>query len=259
MKLLIGLLVSIMANGAGGGGSAIDYSKHFNGYDGCFAMLDVDTGKWVRVNEQRCAERFSPCSTYKIAKSLMGLETGVVKNPDDIVKWDGVDRGWDPGKDLSMREAFKASSNWYYKKISSEFGLEKEKEFVKKMHYGNGDTSRGGDMFWADGSLKISADEECKFMRDFMKKKLPFSEKNIDTVKDIMTLESDGTKAFGGKTGSGSDKKTGERNFNWFVGYARNGSHRYVFAANITAKGEIKDRFEAMKISKSIMKELGAI
>jgi beta-lactamase class D len=254
MKLIVGLLVWLMANVA-----AVDYNKYFAGYDGCFAMLDLETGKWVRLNEERCAERFSPCSTYKIAKSLMGLETGVVKNPDDVIKWDGVKRDWDPNKDLSMRSAFQASSNWYFKKVSSEVGLEREKEFVKKMHYGNADTNHGGADFWVDGTLKISADEECEFMRDFMDNKLPFSEKNLATVKNIMTMSDDGTHAFGGKTGSGSDPKTGDRNFNWFVGYAKNGSHRYVFATNVTAKGNIKDRFTAMNISKSILKDLGAI
>jgi beta-lactamase class D len=238
--------------------ATVDYGKYFSGYDGCFAMLDVETGKWVRLNEERCAERFSPCSTYKIAKSLMGLETGVVKNPDDVIKWDGVNRGWDPNKDLSLRTAFQASSNWYFQKISSQFGLEKEKEYVKKMHYGNGDTDGKDPMFWADGTLKISADEECEFMRDFMEGKLPFSEKSINTVKDIMTMSKDETHAFGGKTGSASNPKTGKRDFNWFVGYAKNGNKTYVFATNITSKkGEVQDRFTAMNISKSILKDLG--
>lgn len=235
MKLIVGLLVWVIAGALSG-----SLGDHFKGYDGCFALLDVDTGKWIRWNEKRCAQRFSPCSTFKIPNSLIGLEAGVV---DDID---------------SMRTAFKESNVPYYQQIASKVGLEREADYVRRMHYGNEDTSGGVTKFWLASSLKISADEQCEFMRDYMLGKLPFSAANVAKVKEIMTVESDGTHTFGGKTGSDMDPKTKKRNFNWFVGFATNGNKRYVFATNISAP-DIQGNKPAMQIAKAVLKDLGVL
>jgi beta-lactamase class D len=252
MKLIVGLLVWIVASAI-----TANLGEHFKGYDGCFALLDVDTGKWERFNEKRCAQRFSPCSTFKIPNSLIALETGAVKNVDEVTKWDGVHHDIAAhNRDQTMRSAFKESVVWYYQKAAAKVGIDKETEYVKKMHYGNQDTAGGVTRFWLDGSLRVSADEQCEFMRDFMLGKLPFKPETVASVKEIMTMYSDKDSAFGGKTGSDSDPKTGKRNFNWFVGYVIDGKKRYVFASNITGT-PITDRFTAMNMSKAAIRDLG--
>jgi beta-lactamase class D len=257
MKLIVGLLVWIMATSI-----TADIGSHFKDYDAaCFALLDVDSGKWVRYNDKRCAQQFSPCSTFKIPNSLIGLETGVVKNVDDVTKWDGVKRPtWNPAwnQDHSMRSAFKESVVWYYQKLARDVGMKDETDYVHKMHYGNEDTSGGVDKFWLADSLKISADQQCEFMRDFMLGKLPFSPENVAKVKEIMTISSDGIHSFGGKTGSDSDPVTKKRNLNWFVGFATNGPHRYVFATNISGK-DITGNSPAKRITRDILGELGVL
>jgi beta-lactamase class D len=236
--------------------SAADLAPYFKGYDGAIAILNVDTGEWIRYNEARCAKRFSPCSTFKIPNSLIGLETGVVKSVDDVEKWDGVKRrieSWN--QDHSLRSAFKESAVWYFQKLASKVGRERLDEYVHQMHYGNEDTSGAPTKFWIDDSLKISADEQAEFMRNFLMGKLPFSEKNLATMRDVMTISSEHGTTFGGKTGSGSDPKTGKRNLNWFVGFANDGKHRYVFATNISGP-DIQGNKPAQQITKAVLQEL---
>jgi beta-lactamase class D len=254
MKLIVGLLAWILATTI-----TADIGSHFTGYEGCFALLDVDSGKWIRYNEKRCAQQFSPCSTYKIPNSLIALETGVVTNVDDMTKWDGVIhpiKTWN--HDQSMRSAFKDSVVWYYQNLTKLIGKERETDFVHKMHYGNENTTGDITRFWIDDSLKISADQQCEFMRDLVTDKLPFSRENVNKVTEIMKVSSDATHSFGGKTGSGSDPVTKKRNLNWFVGFATNGTHRYVFATNISGK-DIQGNAPAKQISIAVLKDLGII
>ena len=61
---------------------APDLSPFFAGYEGCFVVWDVAADETIRFNPGRCAERLSPCSTYKIPHSLIALETGVIPDQE---------------------------------------------------------------------------------------------------------------------------------------------------------------------------------
>ena len=54
----------------------IDLKQQYAGFTGGFSILELKTGKKFLYNPELCATRFSPCSTFKIANSLIGLETG---------------------------------------------------------------------------------------------------------------------------------------------------------------------------------------
>src|SRR6185436_16830723 len=89
LHLEMGLLMAGMLHAAGKG-EEVDLSKHFAGtQDGCFVLLDLKMGTALRYKPERCAKRFSPCSTFKIPNSLIGLETGVIKDLDHVFRWDG--------------------------------------------------------------------------------------------------------------------------------------------------------------------------
>ena len=61
---------------------AQDLSHHFKNINGAFVLYDLNENHYIRYNEQRCRERFSPKSTFKIPNSLIGLETGVIRDAD---------------------------------------------------------------------------------------------------------------------------------------------------------------------------------
>jgi beta-lactamase class D len=58
--------------------AAQDLSRFFKDTDSAFVLYDLKQNRYRRHNEARCRQRFSPCSTFKIPDSLIGLETKVL-------------------------------------------------------------------------------------------------------------------------------------------------------------------------------------
>ena len=54
-----------------------DLGRFFEGFRGTFVILDVGQNKHIRYNKEQGEKRLTPCSTFKILNSLIGVETGV--------------------------------------------------------------------------------------------------------------------------------------------------------------------------------------
>jgi beta-lactamase class D len=212
-----------------------DLGRHFPGYSACLEVLDAKTGRIVRHGGAQCEARLSPCSTYKIPNSMIALETGVATGPDFLLKWDGVKRArpeWN--RDHTLSTAIRDSVVWYYQELARRVGAERMQRHLDAFAYGNRDTSAGLTTFWLGRSLKISADEQLRFLEKWRKGELPVSARTQQIVKDI-TLQpwADGVE-YHGKTGScGFDDGSSH---GWWVGFVRRGEQSSVFAANIVGK-----------------------
>ena len=127
-----------------------DFKKYYDQYrvDGCFVLYDQDKDKYIVYNPSQVKEQFIPASTFKICNSLIGLETGVIKDENFMIPWDGVKRNpaWD--KNHTLKTAFQASAVWYYQELARRVGGQKMKLWLDKAHYGNADTAGGIDKFW---------------------------------------------------------------------------------------------------------------
>lgn len=257
-RLVVGVVTSLVllcCQNALAVGPSNKLAPYFKGYDGAFVLLDLKKGTWIRYNNARCAKRFSPCSTFKIPNSLIGIETGAVPDVDEEIKWDGKDRkiaAWN--RDHSMRTAFADSVVWYYRRLAEAVGEKRMCEYLNKMNYGNKDISGGLTDFWLDSSLKISANEQVEFLRKLTTKESPFSAKTISIVRDIMKVETTPEYTFSGKTGSAM--QNGKRSLAWFVGYLDKGDKHYAFATNISAT-DIQGRHPAKNITKAVLRHLG--
>src|SRR5690349_7793890 len=67
--------------------------KYFteNKVEGTFAMFDNGTGEFTVYNMPRYRDSaYLPASTFKIVNSLIGLETGRVKDSAFVIPWDSV-------------------------------------------------------------------------------------------------------------------------------------------------------------------------
>ena len=66
-----------------------ELEKFFNDHrvKGTFAPFDIATDTILVANGARAKERFIPASTFKIANSLIGLDTGAVKNVDEVLPY----------------------------------------------------------------------------------------------------------------------------------------------------------------------------
>jgi beta-lactamase class D len=251
------LIINVIFMGLANQSPSPDFASLFQGYNGCFVLYDMKENSYIRYNEKRCEERLSPCSTFKIPNSLIGLETGVIKDENHVYKWDGVQRpreSWN--RDCDLRYAIANSVVWYYQKLASEVGEPRMKEWIKKLHYGNEDISGGIAQFWLGSTLKISANEQIGFLTKFYKNDLPFSQRSIDIVKDILILSQTEKSVFRGKTGSGYEP--GVRSWGWFVGYVETGGNTYIFATNIEAKDEANGK-NAREVTENILRSLSLL
>jgi beta-lactamase class D len=245
------------------GAAAQDLRQYFKETEGCFALYDLKGARYLRYNEERCRRRFSPFSTFKIPNSLIGLETGVIKDAEFVIPWDRVKyppENWDTepfkhwGQDHSLRTAIKYSVVWYYRELASRVGAERMNQYLESLGYGNRDASGGIDRFWLDSSLRISADEQVEFLKAFYQGRLPVSKRSLDIVKEIITLEQTDSYKLSGKTGGGP---IGERALGWFVGYLETKGNVYFFALNIEGANFAAVRDQRINLTKRILAGVG--
>ncbi len=236
-----------------------DFKKRFAGYDACFIIREVRSGESIRYNEQRCTQRFSPCGTFKIAHSLIGLETGIIKNPSaPQFRWDGERYPnrpeWEGNQ--SLHSAFKSSVIWVFRQLATQIGPQRMQQYLHRIHYGNEDISGGIARFWQLSSLEVSADEQAALVEKLVKNNLPMSPKTMQTVRNILLIEKVKDGALYGNTGSGGVQgPPGKAILGWFVGYITKGKRVYAFATNISADDGATG-LKARQITRDILKEM---
>ncbi|HNX82330.1 MAG TPA: penicillin-binding transpeptidase domain-containing protein [Candidatus Omnitrophota bacterium] len=198
-------------------------------------MVNRSSGEVINVDPALSAVRLSPCSTFKIYNTLIGLELGLLSGADTLwYKWDGVNRAMDAwNRDLTLRDAFRVSAVPVFQILARQIGNERMKKYIDLIDYGSKDISSGIDTFWLGNSIEISADEQAALLNKLLDGKLPFSQKNIVILKEIMEVEKTEKGILYGKTGSRTDSQ-GKGILGWFVGFLEHGTTTYVFACNIT-------------------------
>jgi len=231
--------------------------KYFDeyGHTGCFVLYDLNKNNSIRYNPQRCEQRFIPASTFKVFNSLAALETGVVKNENDTLKWDGVERSWNEwNKDMDMKHAFKVSAVWFYQEIARRIGEERMQQLIDSNEYGNRNISGGIDLFWLQGGFRVSPDEQVEFLKRLYNNELKFTQRSMDIVKEIMIYEQNENYILRAKTGWGIRF---EIQIGWFIGYLERDDNVYFFATNIESKNPEQGYVSRIEITKKILKELG--
>src|SRR5689334_8698326 len=94
LVLLIGITLIVIGCATFDRGEAVDLQKHFTdaGYDGTTVVYDVVQDRYTIVNPQRADVALLPASTFKIFNSMVALETRVIRDENEVIKWDGVVR-----------------------------------------------------------------------------------------------------------------------------------------------------------------------
>ncbi len=204
---------------------------------GTIALADGD-GKTVCSDVRKCTRRYLPASTFKIANAMIGLETGVVDDPESALPWDGKEyANPDWNRDHTLRSAMQASCFPCFQRIAREVGEERMRDWLGRLNYGNRDMSGGVDRFWLMGGLRISPLEQVEFLRRFARGQLPISERTADFVREIITLDVGEGHVLYGKTGSAMPPEY-EIEIGWFVGFVELGPRRVYFATLIDGHGK---------------------
>lgn len=248
----------------------INLDKFYKDLEGSFVLYDLNSNIYKVYNDSICSIRFSPCSTFKITNSLIGLETGIADNADYFIKYDSIKNPAEPWmlktepfkhwmKDQTLSSAIKYSVVWYYQELATRIGETNMTKLLNQVNYGNNDISSGIDNFWLCGSLKITTYEQLEFLKRLYLNELNgFSNKNQEIVKDIILKESLEEYKLYCKTGAGDcfDNKV----IGWNVGFIETNSNTYIFAMNVFAN-QFSDFQNNMRIemTKSILRELDVI
>jgi len=236
-----------------------DLKKFFDEYnhEGCFILYYMNKDEYLKYNPARCAERFIPASTFKIFNSLAAIEAGAIKDENEIMKWDSVKRFYDMwNQDLNLAQAFRYSAVWFYQELARRIGEEKMKEYITLNHYGNEDISGGIDLFWLEGGLKISPDEQIEFQKKIYKNETSFSQRSVDILKKIMIYEQTDDYTLRAKTGWGMRF---ENQVGWFVGFVEKDDNVYFFTTNLETQTPDEGFRSRIEITYNILKELGIL
>ncbi|WP_413279662.1 class D beta-lactamase [Floridanema evergladense] len=238
----------------------IDLGQSFRdlGVDGSIVIYDKNNARFYEHNPSRNITAFLPASTFKIFNALVSLETGVIPDDVAVLTWDGIKReipAWN--RDTNLRQAFKDSTVWFYQVLARKIGHQRMQQFIARVGYGNRQigTEEKIDRFWLEGPLQITPKQEIEFLRQLEGNNLPFSERTLDLVKDIMIVERTPTYTLRGKTGWANNTQL---NVGWFVGYLQQNNNVYFFATNL-AMSSANDAPKRLEITRRSLKALGLL
>lgn len=219
-------------------GPELDLKVEFEPFDAAMVVFDPAANLVRRYQPAKCAERLSPCSTFKVPHALLALDLGVLSGAEHEMKWDGV-RRWneDWNRDLTLRDAMRLSALWYFQRVAPLIGRERMETGLKRLNYGNVDCSGELTQFWINGTLTISADEQLEFMNRLRTGELPVSPRAIEMTRELIIVRRDADIVIRGKTGTRAGGVGVSRaDLGWFVGWAESKQRTLVFAANIRAE-----------------------
>lgn len=263
---VIVLMLSLLAAGCGPADREVDLDAFFPGIpdrDVTFVLLDGGDGSITRYNPARAARRFIPASTFKIPNTLIALETGVAPDGEFTLPWDETMRPgtgfWSESwsRDHTMGSALRNSVYWYYQEIARRIGAERMQLYLDRFEYGNRSMEGGLDRFWLHGGLRISPDEQVKFLHRLVNGGLGVSSRSTDILKDLLVLEETAGYRLSGKTGTAG--LTPERHLAWLVGFIEQDGITSCFALNVEGD-EVWERWgepeKRLQLVRSILREL---
>jgi beta-lactamase class D len=199
--------------------------------NGAVLVYDLQKDTFYSNNFEWCMKGHLPASTFKIANSIIALETGVVENDSTLFKWDGQKRAinnWE--QDLILKDAFHFSCVPCYQEVARNIGTERMIEYLDKLGYGDMKVDSSNiDYFWLEGKSQIFQFQQVDFLKRFYLSKLPISGRTEKIMKRMMVIEENENYKLTGKTGW-SDSYG---NNCWFVGYVETKKGIYFYATNI--------------------------
>lgn len=203
-----------------------------------FVLIDVADDTVRDDHPETSSEKLPPCSTFKIWNTLIGLDCGLLTDPDAaFYRWDGEIRGLpDWNRDLTLKEAFQVSCVPAFQQLARRIGPDRMRDGLAKIGYGDGDLSAGIDVFWLPASgrktVLISPLEQARLISRLVAGRLPFSTNAVRTLKALMLVRRTDKGVLYGKTGSRANDQ-GRYDLGWFVGFVESRGKAYAFACTV--------------------------
>jgi len=230
---------------------------HRHHVTGCFVLHDVQRGTTLRYNPSRARRRMLPASTFKIPHALIAVETGVIRDARQVIRWNGKKyafAAWN--RDQTLASAIRFSVVWAFQWIARQIGRARMQQWIDRLGYGNRDVSGPLDGFWLEaGHLAISADEQVAFLRRLQAGTVPFSKRTQALVREALVVKRTPTYVLRAKTGW-AIRKTHQHG--WYVGWVERGSRAWVFAMNMDGRFRV-NREARITITQAVLRRAGAL
>jgi beta-lactamase class D len=233
------------------------------GVDGSIVIFDQNNQQWMLSDTTSIHRESLPASTFKIINLLIALETKVIKDENEIVKWvgktDTVKYGYRPEiyHDMTVQEAFEVSAGWVFIELAKKIGKENYTKYLTECNYGNLNLTQQDADFWNFGNFAISPINQVEFLKNLYNGNLPFSKRNMEIVKRVMLTEETDNYAIHAKTGWTRENNT---NTGWWVGYLETNNNTYFFATRLLQnRDNNRDDFGSCRkeITKNVLRDLG--
>lgn len=179
----------------------MDGAEFFGAWNGAAVLYDPAANRYEIYNPDLAQTRRSPCSTFKILSSLIGLETGGIDPQDSTRAWSG-ETFWnaDWNRDIGFPDAFRTSCVWYFREVIDEIGKETMQAELDRLSYGNCDLSDWEGRqntnnknpaltgFWIESSLRISPVEQVQVLERIFGADSAHSEEAREALRQVMRL-----------------------------------------------------------------------
>jgi len=221
-------------------------------------VYNQQKNKLITNDTTALKETYSPNSTFFLYETLIGLESGNIKDSTEVYPWDGVfypASFWNQDQHLSF--ALKYQTEWYFKQVANKIKEEKMQNWLTLMGYGNRDISGGIDKFWNNNSLKISVRQQFDLFKRLYYYNLPFSFEHLRFVRKAFTVNRLVNKnLYSFKTKGMNNGKP----MIWYMGYVEFLNNTYLVVHCVEMKSRKKNKYFSTIQSEllfSTLKELG--
>ncbi|HUQ64656.1 MAG TPA: penicillin-binding transpeptidase domain-containing protein [Flavitalea sp.] len=239
-------------------------AKYFdaNHLQGTFALFNNGTGEFTVYNMDRYRDSvYLPASTFKIVNSLIGIETGIVKDSATVIPWDGITRKiaeWN--RDLNMHDAFTYSCVPWFQELARRIGRDTMQHWLDTLGYaqlhGKPVITNNLDTFWLDNSIKVTADEQLGLVKKLYFGQLPFQSRSQRMVKNMMLREDNANYKLSYKTGLGITEK--KHALGWIIGWIEENRHPFFFVLQLESSDPDYNMSEVrLKMLKDILHQYG--
>ena len=241
-----------------------DLKAYFDsaGVTGTFGLFDNGQGNFVIYNLSRFRDSaYTPASTFKIVNSLIGIETGRVKDDSTVFKYDSTLHGRNEcNEDMSMYRAFRLSCPPFYRQLARRIGKDTMQHWLDTLGYGRKKgrfvITNNLDTFWLNNDIKITADEELGLVKKLYFDQLPFQKRSQQIVRRMMLWENNSNYKLSYKTGWGTPENG--HDLGWIVGWIEENNHPYFFVLQLESTDRKIDlRTIRINLLKAILKRLG--
>lgn len=235
------------------------------GHPGVFVLKREGEPVQVVHGADRADNALRPASTFKVLVALVALQTGTLRDGDEMVPWNGKRY---PGKpewerDMPLREAMQTSSESFFGVLANRIGRERLATWVQRLQYGNGRIGDVPAQAWHDGVLTITARQQLDFIDRLRRGALPVSPAHIATVKAAMASGEIDSRAVYAKTGTHLNANgTGNA---WWIGWVEAGpmegsgkapATSFALGTNLRT---MDDRAKRIALGKQLLRDSGAL